>query len=108
MDANIVEQAGSIEAEADRLVAEAGERARRLAESLPSAVQALRDGHEQELQGRLESLRGRLERETAAELVQIEENARGAMRRLQSLDEGDTARAIALIAYHLRGNGACR
>ncbi len=108
MDASIVEQAGSIEAEADRLVAEAGERARRLAGSLPSEVQALRDGHEQELQGGLESLKEQLERNTAAELAQIEENARGAMQRLDALDGGDTARAIDLIVHHLRGDGACR
>lgn len=108
MDANIVEQAGSIEAEADRLVAEAGERARRLAGSLPSEVQALGDGHEQELQGGLKSLREQLERDTAAELAQIEENARAAMHRLDALDGSDTARAIDLIVHHLRGDGACR
>ena len=107
MDADIVHSVTEIEAEADRIIAEAGEHARQLAESMPSEIETLTAENEQELEGRLGSLRAELGRKTSAELARIEKGAARAAQELESLAQEAVQRAIATVAGHLRGGGVC-
>ena len=103
MDENIVKQVGDIEAEADRILAEAKRRAADLEESLESEIEALRKEREEVLEGRLCELQQKLDEETTARLNEIEQGAREAMARLDSLDPQAVDGVVQLILEHLQG-----
>ena len=86
MDENIVKQVQDIEAEADRILSEAKQRAADLEASLESEIEALRKEREEVLDGRLSALKQKLDEQTAARLNEIERSAKEAMARLDSLD----------------------
>ena len=102
MDQNIVEQVARIEEEADKVVADAKRRAQELEQSVETEIEALRKAHQRELQDKLSVLKKKLQAQSAARLAEIEENARTAQARLDSLDAWAVNRAIELIVKHLR------
>jgi phenylalanyl-tRNA synthetase alpha subunit len=108
MEENIVGQVRSIEAEADRIVAEANERAGQLAEALNSETATHQQEHESSLRGRIATLKQELDRETAERLAEIEANAKKATQQLESLDTQVVERALESILSRLRGKDACQ
>ncbi len=102
MSENIVEQIGRIEAEADRIIAEARQRARALESSVDEQVASMRREHEKALGERSGAFEAKLREETAARLEEIEHRTREARGRLQSLDPRVVEHAEDLILKHLR------
>ena len=105
MSENIVEQISRIEAEADRVVAEARQRSKEMERRIAEEVKALRLAQEKAFNGKLGELKARLEQQTAAQLQEIEARAREAAKRLESLDPQAAEQAGDLILNHLRGGG---
>ena len=103
MDENIVKQVQDIEAEADRIVAEAKQHAADLEESLESEIDALQKEREEALEGRLSELKHKLDEETSAQVAEIEQNAKEAMARLDSLDPQAVDGGLQLILERLQG-----
>jgi len=106
MDGNIVDQVKRIEAEADAIVSRARELAERLSGSLPSEVEAIRARWEDDVKKRLAHLKGELERRKGEKMAELEENAAGATRQLESLDPDALERAVQTILAHLREGGS--
>ena len=102
MDENIVKQVRDIEAEADRIVAEAKQRAADLQESLGSEIEALKKEREDVLDGRLCELTQKIDEETAARLNEIEQAAKEAMARLDALDPQAVGGGVQLILERLQ------
>jgi len=104
MSENIVEQINRIEAEADRIVADATRRSRELEDGTEDEIRALRREHERALGDRLEALKAKLGEQAAAQLRHIDEQARQARQRLESLDPRALERAGELILSRLLGD----
>jgi len=102
MPENLVGQVKEIEAEADRIVAEARKRAEELEQATKRQVAAIRREHEEALARQLESLRQEMERQTAAEQAKLDAAAAQMAGRLRSIRQADLSRAIELILKHLR------
>jgi len=105
MSENIVEQISRIEAEADRLLAEARQRCKELEGRIGEDLKALRVAHQKAFDERLSALKTQLREQTAARLQEIEAKAREAARRLEALDPELVRQAGELILNHLRGDG---
>jgi len=103
VDENIVKQVQDIEAEADRVVTEAKQRAADLEASLEPEIDAIRKEREKVLDGRLSELKQKLDDDTAARLNEIEQAAKEAMARLDSLDPQAVEGGVRLILERLQG-----
>jgi len=104
MASNVVERVVEIEAEADRLVAEARDRTRELAQSLEGRIASLREELERAFKDEMASFTAELDRKTAAEEGEIDKRAGDISARLASLDSSAVSRAVDFIAKRLRGD----
>jgi vacuolar-type H+-ATPase subunit H len=104
MSENIVEQVRSIEAEADRIVAEARQKAEELLMSVEKGIADLRAQHEQEFRSEADGMAAEVRGQTEARVEEINLKARAAAGRLDSLDERAAAKAVEFIVAQLRGD----
>lgn len=99
---NLVQQVKDIEAEADRVMAEARRQAAELEASVSQEVAELRRKHEAALAGQLEALKTELAHRTVAEEDRLRKRAAQIAARLKELDAQALSRAAALIGERLR------
>jgi Skp family chaperone for outer membrane proteins len=102
MAANLIEQVKEIEAEADRIVAEAQAGAREVEGSVKEEVAALRKAHEQALAEKAGTFARKVERKTDQELKELDQRARAVAERLAAPDQGAVSAAVELVLKRLR------
>lgn len=102
MPENIIEQVQNIEAEADRIVADARENAQEMERSTEQQISSLREEREQQLQQDVAQMENELEERTQERIKDVENKARRAERQLDSLDDETVEGAVEFIVSHLR------
>jgi len=103
MSDNIIQQIIKIEAEADRIVAQAEQNARKLEDSLKAKTGELRAEREESLRKEMEGFEGGLRVEADRAEQELQQRARQATQRLEHLDEKAREEAVQFVLKRLRG-----
>lgn len=102
MAQNLIEQVKEIEAEADRILAEAQAKAGEIEGSVKQEVAALRKNHEDALAEQAKAFAQEVERRTVEELRELDKKAKDVAGRLASPSQEAASGAAELILQHLR------
>ena len=102
MAENLIERVKTIEAEADRIVAEAREAAERIEGSVVADAGALRERYEAEFRRDMEAFKEEQEQHAARRQAELDERARAIADTLRSVDAQAAREAIGLVVKHFR------
>ena len=102
MSENIVEQVRGIEAEAERIVAEATGKAQELEGSVDAETAELRRRREHDLQRQVEKIEQELRGKTHKAHEELEHKALAATVRLENIDQQAKQRAVESVLKRLR------
>jgi len=102
MAENLIERVKMIEADADRIVAEARECAERIEQSAVAEADALRERYEAEFRRDMEAFKAEQEQHAARRRAELDERARVIGDTLRSVDPEAAREAIGLVVKHFR------
>ena len=103
MTENIIQQARDIEAEAERIVAEANKQARELEGSLEARASELRQEHQHAFRQELDAFQEKLQQKTAKAQEELQRKASDATERLENIGSEAKDGAVESILKKLRG-----
>jgi F0F1-type ATP synthase membrane subunit b/b' len=99
---DLIEQVKEIEAEADRIVAEAREKAREMERSVAEDISALRGQYEDTFRQEMEGFKAEEQERTVEEQAELDRKAEAISEQLRSMAPDAASRAVELVLKHLR------
>ncbi len=102
MAQNIIKEVQDIETEADRVLAEANEKAEELKNSVAPELENIRKKHEKELDDKSSEFESSLQEKTNSQLEELDAAAKEKMKKLQAIDADAFDEAVKLVVERIR------